>query len=72
VEAEVSQRLSRNRFTEELRAVAVHPQMGVEGSHVADYGVQVVDVLQDPLEMHSASYNVSYVCVLSCSLESSG
>jgi len=46
--------------------------MGVEGSDVADDGVQVVDVLQDPLEMHDVPYDVAYVGVVSKSVKGSG
>jgi len=72
MDAEVSQRLCRNRFPEELRAVAVHPQMGVEGSDVADDGVQVVDVLQDALEKHDIPDDVAYVGLNPNSVEGGG
>ena len=72
MEAEVSQRLCRNCFTEELRAVAVHVQMGVEGSDVAYHGVHIIDILKDSLKVHEIADDVSHVGVAHNSVECSG
>ena len=72
MEAEVSQRLCRNCFTEELRAVAMQAQMRLEGADVAYDGVQIIDILQDSFKVHEIADDVSHVGVAYNSVECSG